>query len=65
MSASARVQFGNQPGFSRDNSDDFMSFFTSEIVSFRKKINGILPTINTNVSSSIATLEVSREPDLY
>ena len=47
------------------SSDDFMSFFTSKIVSIREKINRIFPTIITNVSSSTAALEVSREPGLY
>ena len=42
-----------------------MSFFTNKIVSIREKINGILPTIMTDVSSSTAALEVSLEPDLY
>ena len=47
------------------SSDDFMKFFINKIVSLREKINGILPTIITNVSSSTAALEVSLEPDLY
>ena len=47
------------------SSDDFMSLFTNRIVSVREKIDGILPTIITDVSSSRAALEVSLEPDLY
>ena len=46
------------------SSDDFMRFFINKIVSIREKINGILPTIITDVSSSTAALEVSLEPDL-
>ena len=41
-----------------------MSFFINKIVSIREKINGILLTIITDVSST-AALEVSLEPDLY
>ena len=47
------------------SSDDFMRFFINKIVSIREKIDGILPTIITDVSSSAEALEVSLEPDLY
>lgn len=47
------------------SSDDFMRFFINKIVSIREKIDGILSTIITDVSSSSAALEVSLEPDLY
>ena len=42
-----------------------MRFFINKIVSIREKIDGILLTIITDVSSSAAALEVSLEPDLY
>ena len=42
-----------------------MSFFTSKIVSIGEKINVILLTFITDVSSSSAALEVSFESDLY
>jgi len=47
------------------SNDYFMRFFINKIVSIREKINGILPTVITDVSSSAAALEVSLEPDLY
>ena len=37
------------------SSNDFMSFFTSKIVSIREKINGILPTMVTNASQTAQT----------
>jgi len=42
-----------------------MRFFINKIVSITEKINGIIPTIITDVSWSAAALEVSLEPDLY
>jgi len=42
-----------------------MRFFINRIISIREKIDGILPTIITDVSPSAAALEVSVEPDLY
>ena len=42
-----------------------MRFFINKNVSIREKIDGILPTIITNVSSSTEALEVSLEPDSY
>ena len=45
--------------------DDFISFFTNKVVAIREKIHGLLPTIVTDVLSSIAPLKVSLEPDLY
>ena len=39
------------------SSYDFMRFFINKIVSIREKIDGILPTIITDVSSSAAALE--------
>jgi len=41
-----------------------MRFFINKIVSIREKINEILPTIITDVSST-AALEVSLELNLY
>ena len=35
------------------------------MISWGEKINRIIPTITTNVSTSTAALEVSLEPDLY
>jgi len=43
------------------SSDDFMRFFINKIVSIREKINGILRTVITYVSSSTAAFEVCTE----
>ena len=40
-----------------------MSFFKNKIITIREKLNGILPTIVTDVSTE--ALEVYLEPDLY
>ena len=40
------------------SSDDSIRFFINKIVSIREKIDGLLPTIITDVSSSAAALEV-------